>query len=113
MRACLAPRTNQCSRPTRSASAVWFVTTMGLLDEAIREHLELKRRRGADPAEVARPQREALDPVSDRSSSADPELSTEEHSLDAEVATEGAGLASEARGRGAPATAAGGAPSSE
>jgi hypothetical protein len=34
---------------------------MGLLDEAIREHLELKRRRGADPAEVAREQHEALD----------------------------------------------------
>jgi hypothetical protein len=36
---------------------------MGLLDDAIREHLELKRRRGADPGEVAREQREALDPV--------------------------------------------------
>ena len=34
---------------------------MGLLDEAIRDHLELKRRRGADPGEVAREQREALD----------------------------------------------------
>jgi len=34
---------------------------MGLLDDAIREHLELKRRRGADPSEVAREQREALD----------------------------------------------------
>jgi hypothetical protein len=33
---------------------------MGLLDEAIREHLELKRLRGADPVEVAREQREAL-----------------------------------------------------
>ena len=33
---------------------------MGLLDEAIRDHLELKRRRGADPGEVAREQREAL-----------------------------------------------------
>lgn len=33
---------------------------MGLLDDAIREHLELKRRRGADPGEVAREQREAL-----------------------------------------------------
>ena len=33
---------------------------MGLLDEAIREHLELKRLRGADPGEVAREQREAL-----------------------------------------------------
>jgi hypothetical protein len=36
---------------------------MGLLDDAIREHLELKRLRGADPGEVARAQREALDPV--------------------------------------------------
>jgi hypothetical protein len=36
---------------------------MGLLDDAIREHLELKRRRGADPAEVERLEREALGPV--------------------------------------------------
>ena len=36
---------------------------MGLLDEAIREHLELKRRRGADPTEVEREEREALGPV--------------------------------------------------
>jgi hypothetical protein len=34
---------------------------MGLLDDAIREHLELKRQRGADPGEVAREQHEALD----------------------------------------------------
>jgi hypothetical protein len=40
---------------------VWL--RMGLLDDAIREHLELKRRRGADPGEVAREQREALDAV--------------------------------------------------
>ena len=36
---------------------------MGLLDEAIREHLELKRRRGADPTEIERLEREALGPV--------------------------------------------------
>lgn len=36
---------------------------MGLLDDAIREHLELKRRRGADPSAVAREEREALEPV--------------------------------------------------
>jgi hypothetical protein len=36
---------------------------MGLLDEAIRDHLDLKRRRGADPAEVERAEREALGPV--------------------------------------------------
>jgi hypothetical protein len=34
---------------------------MGLLDDAIRDHLELKRRRGADPGEVAREQQEVLD----------------------------------------------------
>ena len=33
---------------------------MGLLDDAIREHLELKRRRGADPDEVSRQEEEAL-----------------------------------------------------
>ena len=33
---------------------------MGLLDDAIREHLELKRSRGADPTEVERQEREAL-----------------------------------------------------
>jgi hypothetical protein len=36
---------------------------MGILDEAIKEHLELKRRRGADPNEVERLEREALGPV--------------------------------------------------
>ena len=36
---------------------------MGLLDDAIREHLDLKRRRGADPGEVERDEREALGPV--------------------------------------------------
>ena len=36
---------------------------MGLLDDAIREHLELKRRTGADPGEIARKEHEALDPV--------------------------------------------------
>src|SRR5215218_6948277 len=35
---------------------------MGLLDDAIREHLELKRRRGADAAEVSRLEQEALGP---------------------------------------------------
>jgi hypothetical protein len=36
---------------------------MGILDDAIREHLDLKRRRGADPTEVERAEREALGPV--------------------------------------------------
>jgi hypothetical protein len=33
---------------------------MGLLDDAIREHLELKRQHGADPDEVARQEQEVL-----------------------------------------------------
>jgi hypothetical protein len=36
---------------------------MGLLDDAIREHLDLQRRRGADPTDVERAEREALGPV--------------------------------------------------
>jgi hypothetical protein len=36
---------------------------MGILDDAIREHLELKRRHGADPDELAQAEREALGPV--------------------------------------------------
>ncbi len=36
---------------------------MGLLDDAIREHLDLKRRHGDDPTEVARLEQEALGPV--------------------------------------------------
>jgi hypothetical protein len=37
---------------------------MGLLDDAIREHLELKRLRGADPGAVAREEHDALGPIS-------------------------------------------------
>ena len=33
---------------------------MGLLDDAIREHLELKRKHGAEPEDVARQEKEAL-----------------------------------------------------
>jgi hypothetical protein len=49
---------------------------MGLLDDAIRQHLELKRRHGADPSEVARQENEALGPPR-RGGPA-----TEEHELD-------------------------------
>ncbi len=36
---------------------------MGVLDDAIREHLDLKRARGGDPTEIERMEREALGPV--------------------------------------------------
>jgi hypothetical protein len=36
---------------------------MGLLDDAIREHLELKRLRGANPSEVIHEEREAFGPA--------------------------------------------------
>jgi hypothetical protein len=39
-----------------------FGAAMGLLDDAIREHLELKRRRGGDPSAIAREEREVLAP---------------------------------------------------
>jgi len=35
---------------------------MGLLDDAIRQHLELKRRHGADPSDVAKLEHEAFGP---------------------------------------------------
>ena len=50
---------------------------MGLLDEAIREHLELKRRHGADPADVARAEREALGPAVRERGSAAPAVEAE------------------------------------
>ncbi len=43
---------------------------MGLLDNAIREHLELKRLRGADPGVVAREEQDALGPVPRRGEAA-------------------------------------------
>jgi hypothetical protein len=46
---------------------------MGLLDDAIREHLELKRRHGADPDEVARQENEALGEATRRAEFARPE----------------------------------------
>lgn len=36
---------------------------MGLLEEAIRDHLELQRRRGGDPRQIALAEREALEPL--------------------------------------------------
>jgi hypothetical protein len=47
---------------------------MGLLDDAIREHLELKRRRGADATEVSRQESDALGPVR-RTPEGQPDLS--------------------------------------
>jgi len=47
---------------------------MGLLDDAIREHLELKRRRGADATEISRQETDALGPVR-RSPEGVPDLS--------------------------------------
>src|SRR5215213_4954360 len=49
---------------------------MGLLDDAIREHLELKRKHGADPEDVARQEQEALGPGK-RNEFAQPEAEVE------------------------------------
>ena len=67
---------------------------MGLLDDAIREHLELKRKHGADPDDVARQEQEALGPGL-RNEFAQPE--------GRRAGRRGAGAASRSRGRREPA----------
>jgi hypothetical protein len=61
---------------------------MGLLDDAIREHLDLQRRRGADPTEVERAEREALGPVRRAPEAAAEAESNAEAAADPEVAYE-------------------------
>jgi hypothetical protein len=61
---------------------------MGLLDDAIREHLDLQRRRGADPTEVERAEREALGPVRRAPEAAAEAESSAEAAADPEVAYE-------------------------
>jgi hypothetical protein len=82
-------------------SAGGSLSPMGQLDDAIREHLDLKRRRGADPQEVSRQEEEALGPVrreplpgeDDREAEADEALeaaSQPSPMADADAALEGA-----------------------
>jgi hypothetical protein len=54
---------------------------MGLLDDAIREHLELKRLRGADPGLVSREEQEAFGPArgEDPADSGDDMAAAEDH----------------------------------
>jgi hypothetical protein len=60
---------------------------MGLLDDAIREHLELRRKHGADPDDVARQEREALGP-GQRNEFAQPAAETEAEAEPAAPETE-------------------------
>src|ERR1043166_3929217 len=60
---CTGPSAPGRTRPSGRAS---LLPAMGMLDDAIREHLELKRRHGADPQEVARQEDEALGPIPGR-----------------------------------------------
>jgi hypothetical protein len=53
---------------------------MGLLDEAIREHLELRRKHGADPSDVAREEHDALGPVERGEGAGQPALAHDEAS---------------------------------
>jgi hypothetical protein len=71
----------------RSGGAVWFRGAMGLLDEAIREHLELKRRRGGDPSAIAREEREALAPGLADETTDDAAFAAPETPLDIETST--------------------------
>ncbi|MGX6449247.1 hypothetical protein ACVU7I_14455, partial [Patulibacter sp. S7RM1-6] len=61
---------------------------MGVLDDAIRDHLELKRRHGSDPVEIARLEREALGPVTAAELEAD--LDWQDEPEDAPAPTQGA-----------------------
>src|SRR5918998_121299 len=71
---------------------------MGLLDDAIKEHLELKRRRGADAGEISRLESEALGPVP-RSAEGVPDMSdTSEPAPTPEPEHESGGLFSRLRG---------------
>jgi len=62
---------------------------MGLLDEAIREHLELKRRRGGDPSVIAREEREALAPGLAGEPTDEPAYAVDKEPPDAEIASAG------------------------
>src|SRR5271170_3352771 len=57
----------------RGMGKVSFEGAMGLLDDAIRQHLEFKRMRGADPSEVASEERDALGPETQDADVAPPE----------------------------------------
>jgi hypothetical protein len=65
---------------------------MGLLDDAIREHLDLKRRRGADPTEIERAEREALGPVRRGPELTEPDMTAPEPNV---AATEPADMGGE------------------
>jgi hypothetical protein len=58
---------------------------MGLLDDAIREHLELKRKHGADPDDVERQEKEALGQGGPRAEFAQPAPVQEEPEPQAEA----------------------------
>jgi hypothetical protein len=57
---------------------------MGLLDDAIREHLELRRRHGADPSEVMSKEHEALGPAVTRAADALPADADDDARFEAE-----------------------------
>src|SRR5436309_2658228 len=65
MRPSVRARTGRCGQAWQlpTCPAAGSLCAMGLLDDAIKEHLELKRRRGGDPTEIERLEREALGPV--------------------------------------------------
>src|SRR4051812_2089819 len=79
---------------------------MGLLEDAIREHLELKRSHGADPGEVAEQERDALGPIQQRAAEPAAPVAEEERPEVDEPAPHSAGAAESAPpggvARGAP-----------
>jgi hypothetical protein len=72
---------------------------MGLLDDAIREHLELKRQHGGDPSEIERQEREAFGAGGRTASPREDDGAPEEPAIEGSPGAEPA-LAAEAPGFG-------------
>src|SRR3954454_6420112 len=83
--------------PERARYSFWF-TAMGILDDAIREHLELIRRRGAADSEVQRLEDEAFGPPTRPDEADFPESEEAQAVLGNGVATETAVPGSEETG---------------
>ena len=78
---------------------------MGLLDDAIRDHIDLKRRHGADPGEVARIESEALGPA--RREPVAPPPYDDETDVEPATVEEPVGAVSDERTQSAPRTGTG------
>ena len=78
----------RASRKSAPGGPLEYGDAMGLLDDAIREHLELRRRHGADPGEVVSKEHEALGPAAIRAADVLPTGADDNARLAAEPPTD-------------------------